>query len=192
MRRPLHRPANWTVRPADPEGKRRRGGHGQGQWRHGSHLQSMRNARLPTRTAASGHWDDTALGSSAGDRWTYDGTTPDGVLVRATRAVQHIFFFFTAATTVTADAIAVAEPFNPVLPLALVSCVPTDEVAQHPGALPPHDDLRHQSLQLRHRSGRQGRLDLPDLQRQRHRGQPVHGARHRSGEVQRGRFRQGA
>jgi Flp pilus assembly protein TadG len=83
-----------------------------------------------------GHWDDTALGSSAADRWTYNGTTPDGVLVRATRAVKHIFFFFTAATTVTADAIAVAEPYNPVLPLALVSCVPTDDIARHPGSLP--------------------------------------------------------
>ena len=83
-----------------------------------------------------GNWDDTALGSSAGDRWTYNEITPDGVLVRATRAVNHIFFFFTAATMVTADAIAVAEPYNPVLPLALVSCVPTDDIAAHPGSLP--------------------------------------------------------
>jgi Flp pilus assembly protein TadG len=83
-----------------------------------------------------GNWDDTALGSSAGDRWTYNGTSPDAVLVRATRAVQHIFYFFTAATTVTADAIATAEPYNPVLPLALVSCVPTDDIAAHPGSLP--------------------------------------------------------
>jgi Putative Flp pilus-assembly TadE/G-like len=84
-----------------------------------------------------GNWDDTALGSSAGDRWTQSEVSPDAVLVRATRAVDHIFFFFTAATTVAADAIATSEPYNPVLPLALVSCVPTDDIAAHPGSLPP-------------------------------------------------------
>ncbi len=83
-----------------------------------------------------GTWDAEALGSNAAARWTQTETSPDAILVRATRAVGHIFFFFGGSTTVTADAIAVATPYNPVLPLALVSCAPTDQIANHPGSLP--------------------------------------------------------
>lgn len=95
-----------------------------------------------------GTWNDTALGSSAADRWTYNGTSPNAVLVRATRAVKHIFFFFSAATTVTADAIAVAKPEVPVLPLAIVTCIPSDKMLENPGALPGADvcDIRSYSF----------------------------------------------
>ena len=62
--------------------------------------------------------------------------TANGLWVTAQRDVDHIFFFFTGSTQVTADAIAVASPAVPVLPLALISCIPTDNSAQNAGTLP--------------------------------------------------------
>lgn len=76
------------------------------------------------------------------DRWNSQlredlcGSPPNAVLVRATRDVQHAFFFFTDDTEVVADAIALAQPINPVLPLAIVSCIPIDRIQSNPGMLP--------------------------------------------------------
>ncbi|MCK4536854.1 MAG: hypothetical protein KAT93_07565, partial [Desulfuromonadales bacterium] len=70
-----------------------------------------------------GQWDRYNLTASAVDRFTATTTNPDAVYVRALQDVEHIFFIFVDATTVTADAIAVAVPLTPVLPLAIVSCI---------------------------------------------------------------------
>jgi Flp pilus assembly protein TadG len=91
-------------------------------------------------------WDPNIVDPTTGNvQTTNDRITPlsvaqydtaNGLWVTAQRNVNHVFFFFTGSTQVTADAIAVAEPFNPVLPLAIISCIPTDQVAQNPGDLP--------------------------------------------------------
>jgi hypothetical protein len=83
-----------------------------------------------------GTWNADDLNLEADARFNQTEDSPEAVLVRAARVVPHIFFFFVDSTQVSADAIAVAEPFNPVLPLALISCTPTDEIAQSPGTLP--------------------------------------------------------
>lgn len=62
--------------------------------------------------------------------------TANGLWVTASMEVKHIFFFFTDNTPVTADAIAVATPEVPVLPLAIITCIPTEELLANPGALP--------------------------------------------------------
>lgn len=62
--------------------------------------------------------------------------TANGLWVTASIEVKHIFFFFTDNTPVTADAIAVANPEVPVLPLAIITCIPTEELVATPGAPP--------------------------------------------------------
>ncbi|WP_027714260.1 TadG family pilus assembly protein [Desulfuromonas sp. TF] len=83
-----------------------------------------------------GRWDSEALGSLASDRFDPAGTPPNAVKVTATRSVSHVFFFFVPATDVIADAIAVAKPQVPILPLAVVTCVPAERMLENPGGLP--------------------------------------------------------
>ncbi|MFO7607010.1 MAG: pilus assembly protein TadG-related protein [Desulfurivibrionaceae bacterium] len=60
----------------------------------------------------------------------------NAIKVKATLQVDNIFFFLTDNSTVSADAIAVANPDVPVIPLAIVTCVPADEMLENPGSLP--------------------------------------------------------
>ena len=83
-----------------------------------------------------GRWDQNALGAPASTRFTATTVNADAVYVRATLDVDHIFFFFVDDTRVTADAIALARPTYPILPLAMVSCIPTDASDTPPGVLP--------------------------------------------------------
>jgi Flp pilus assembly protein TadG len=93
-----------------------------------------------------------ALGSwnpdiTANDRFATPPEDPDtanAIKVTATLQVDNIFFFLTDNSTVTADAIAVAKPSVPVLPLAVVSCIPGEESQQNPGSFPGTDvcDIR--------------------------------------------------
>lgn len=87
-------------------------------------------------TIVLGGWDKDALGASADSRFDSTATNPDAVLVQASRDVDHVFFFFVDSTQVTADAIAVAEPINPVMPLSLVSCIPLQSIQNNPGMTP--------------------------------------------------------
>jgi Flp pilus assembly protein TadG len=83
---------------------------------------------------------DTGTNQTTNDRITplpvaqYD--TANGLWVTAQRDVDHVFFFFTGNTQVTADAIAVATPEVPVLPLAIVTCIPAEQLLENPGSLP--------------------------------------------------------
>ena len=87
-----------------------------------------------------GWWDETITkGETAFDRFITPppvGTPINAVKVTATRNVPHFFFFPVDAAEVTADAVAVAKTINPVLPLAVISCIPTDDLTEHPGAAP--------------------------------------------------------
>ena len=56
-----------------------------------------------------------------------DCPTINAVMVRVTLDVPHFFAFPVTPTKVTADAIAVAQTINPVLPLAMISCIPTSD-----------------------------------------------------------------
>ena len=85
----------------------------------------------------TGTWDKDDFSETASVRFSSTTVNPDAVYVRATRVVDHVFFsLFIDSTTVTADAIAVSEPVNPILPLALVSCIPLDSVQNNPGTQP--------------------------------------------------------
>jgi len=53
-----------------------------------------------------------------------EGQEVNAVRVSATTTVDHIFFFFRDSTDIHAKAIAVNEKINPVLPLAVISCIP--------------------------------------------------------------------
>jgi len=83
---------------------------------------------------------DTGSNQTTNDRITPLGVasydTANGLWVTAQRDVDHVFFFFTGSTQVTADAIAVATPEVPVLPLAIVTCIPAERMLENPGALP--------------------------------------------------------
>ncbi len=83
-----------------------------------------------------GRWDQNALGSSASERFTATTVNADAVYVKAALDVAHIFFFFVEDTRVIADAIALSRPTYPILPLAMVSCIPTDETETPPGTFP--------------------------------------------------------
>jgi Flp pilus assembly protein TadG len=83
-----------------------------------------------------GTWDKDNLTASAADRFTATATNPNAVYVRASQDVEHIFFIFVDATTVTADAIALSEPINPIFPLSIISCIPLDAMISNPGSLP--------------------------------------------------------
>lgn len=83
-------------------------------------------------TVAIGWWDKTiTTGGSAATRFINCGsgstdprcTVPNAVMVRAMRTAGPFFAFWRSGTDVTADAIAFAETVNPVLPLAVVSCL---------------------------------------------------------------------
>ncbi len=60
----------------------------------------------------------------------------NAIKVKATLQVENIFFFLTDNSTVSADAIAIANPDVPVIPLAIVTCIPADEMLENPGSLP--------------------------------------------------------
>jgi Flp pilus assembly protein TadG len=86
---------------------------------------------------------DTGSNQSTNDRITplnvASYNTANGLWVTARRDVDHVFFFFTGSTQVTADAIAVATPEVPVLPLAIVTCIPAEQMLENPGSLPDMD-----------------------------------------------------
>lgn len=99
------------------------------------------------------------------ERFDQTATMTDAVYVRATQNVDHVFFFFTDSTPVTADAIAVQEPINPVSPLSIISCIPLEKMQGNPGELPglspcdidfytfesdPDDSAAWSSLTLQH------------------------------------------
>jgi len=73
-----------------------------------------------------GRWEPDV---SASNRFTSAApNTGNAVKVTASVAVQHIFgSIFRTSTTVTADAIAVADFREPGLPIALLSCIPISE-----------------------------------------------------------------
>jgi hypothetical protein len=75
-------------------------------------------------TVVVGRWDPLTLTATASQRFTATIDRPDAVYVRATRAVDHVFFFFVGSTNVIADAIAYSSPEVPVLPLTIISCIP--------------------------------------------------------------------
>jgi Flp pilus assembly protein TadG len=85
-----------------------------------------------------GNWDpdrtitpvDARFSSAAGPN------TANAIRVTATMTVEHYFFFFPSGSTISAKAIAVASPNVPVLPIALVNCIPGDESVEEPGLLP--------------------------------------------------------
>jgi len=84
-----------------------------------------------------GWWNAEIIkGETAFDRFTAGGTTINAVKVTAKLNVPHFFFFPVDDTEVTADAIAVAQTVNPVLPLAVISCIPSDTLTNNPGTLP--------------------------------------------------------
>lgn len=84
-----------------------------------------------------GWWEEKIIqGKTADQRFTAGGTTINAVKVTAKLKVPHFFFFPVEDTEVTADAVAVSHTINPVLPLAIISCIPTDTLTKNPGALP--------------------------------------------------------
>lgn len=89
-----------------------------------------------TLDVALGSWDKDALGSAPSVRWVTNGTPTSAVKVRVKRDVGHIFFFFLSSTEVVADAIAITEPINPVLPLMVTSCIPLERMQSDPGKIP--------------------------------------------------------
>ena len=83
-----------------------------------------------------GWWEaEIVNGQTATDRFTAGGTSSNAVKVTATLNVPHFFFFPVDDTAVTADAVAVAQTINPAIPLAVVSCIPTDSTEVPPGTL---------------------------------------------------------
>jgi|GEM_PF-3292109 len=89
-------------------------------------------------SSCTGTWAKNDLGTSAADRFTPDDDFPDAVLVRAKLTVNPTFSgLFTGGTEVTADAIAVAAPQLPVLPLAIITCVPSEDMLDNLGSWPP-------------------------------------------------------
>lgn len=98
-----------------------------------------------TLSVDAGFWDTIDLGGTPATRWDTDATPSNAVKVRASRDVDHVFFFFLDSTLVVADAIALAEPINPVQPLALVSCIPMEDAIDSPTNLPGTnpEDIRY-------------------------------------------------
>lgn len=84
-----------------------------------------------------GWWNTEVIkGQTASNRFTAGGTPINAVKVTATLNVPHFFFFPVDDSVVTADAIAVAQTVNPAIPLAVISCIPTDSGSISPGSLP--------------------------------------------------------
>lgn len=84
----------------------------------------------------AGWWDaEIVKGETVLNRFTAGGTTVNAVKVTAKLTVPHFFFFPVDGTEVTADAIAVSQTINPVVPMAVISCLPTDTLTNNPGAL---------------------------------------------------------
>jgi hypothetical protein len=82
----------------------------------------VNNADVKTEVV-TGWWNTEII---QGQRWFPGGTPVNAVYVKSTLNVPHFFFFpDDDGTDVTADAIAVAQTINPVLPLAMISCIPT-------------------------------------------------------------------
>jgi hypothetical protein len=83
-----------------------------------------------------GWWEaEIVTGQTAFDRFTAGGTPINAVKVSVTLNVPHFFFFPIDDSVVTADAIAVAQTINPAMPLAVISCIPTDPTEAPPGTL---------------------------------------------------------
>jgi len=82
-----------------------------------------------------GTWD---LDITATDRFSTPVATDTGNAIKVTATFQadNFFYIFSGTSTVTADAIAVAAPKSPVLPLAIITCVPADKMLENPGSLP--------------------------------------------------------
>ena len=92
---------------------------------------------IDAKDVVVGWWESKIIkGETAYDRFTAGGPTINAVKVTAKLNVPHFFFFPVDDTEVTADAVAVAQTINPVLPLAIISCLPTDALTNNPGALP--------------------------------------------------------
>ncbi len=83
-----------------------------------------------------GIWDTTNLTATPSDRFTPSLVEPNAVYVRASRSVDHAFFFFLDATEVTADAIALKEFRKQTIPVAVTTCIPSGGET-YPGILSP-------------------------------------------------------
>lgn len=81
----------------------------------------------PDLSAADPRFSPVAAGAA---------NTATAIRVEATVYVEYYFFLFGSGSTVTADAIAVANPTVPILPIALVSCIPGEESQLNAGTLP--------------------------------------------------------
>lgn len=81
--------------------------------------------RLTQEDVRVGNWDQENLGLSAGFRFLIGGPRPDAVLVTASREVDHVFFYFSENTKVSVDAIAANIFEELMVPLAVVSCIPS-------------------------------------------------------------------
>ncbi|PKN12398.1 MAG: hypothetical protein CVU69_07905 [Deltaproteobacteria bacterium HGW-Deltaproteobacteria-4] len=91
----------------------------------------VNNADVKTEVV-TGWWNPEII---QGQRWFPGGTPVNAVYVKATLNVPHFFFFPIDDSVVIADAIAVAQTINPAIPLAVVSCIPTDPTEVPPGTL---------------------------------------------------------
>lgn len=90
-----------------------------------------------------GVWDTMDLAATPSDRFDVylgAGPPPNAVYVRASRSVDHAFFFFLDATQVTADAIALKEFKRQTIPVAVTTCIPSGGVT-YPGILSPGDSV---------------------------------------------------
>lgn len=106
-------------------------------------------AVIQTADVVRGWWDpEIGPGKTPATRFDPTSTPYTAVRVSATYNVDHAFFFFTPFTTVQADAVALAEPINPVMPLTIVSCIPVASTMANPGALPGTSpcDIRYYSF----------------------------------------------
>lgn len=92
-----------------------------------------------------GIWDTENLTATASERFAVSLVNPNAVYVRATRSVDHAFFFFLDATQVTADAIALKEFKKQTIPVAVTTCIPSGGVT-YPGVLSPGTDACDLSL----------------------------------------------
>lgn len=102
----------------------------------GANLVDHAAVSIKPEDVVAGWWEDKIIkGETAHDRFTAGGSTINAVKVTANLNVPHFFFFPVDDTEVTADAVAVAQTINPILPLAIISCIPTETLIKNPGAL---------------------------------------------------------
>ncbi|PLX81424.1 MAG: hypothetical protein C0614_06575 [Desulfuromonas sp.] len=104
-----------------------------------ANLADQQDIIITNEDIKTGLWNESIVNPATGavlttlERFTESEDDPNAVYVKATLPVDPVFFFFMDPKPVTADAIALAKPTYPILPLAVVSCIPTND---EPGSLP--------------------------------------------------------